>query len=66
MTEKQLEKKILDGGRTLLFSNEDLKRLIIPLVIDQVLVRHGRHGRHDDDFLRGRGGDFRRVAGGHD
>lgn len=39
MTEKQLEKKILDGGRTLLFSNEDLKRLIIPLVIDQVLVR---------------------------
>ena len=56
MTEKQLEKKILDGRRTLLFSNEDLKRLIIPLVIDQVL----------DDFLRGRGGDFRRVAGGHD
>ena len=39
MTEKQLKKKILDGGRTLLFSNEDLKRLIIPLVIDQVLVR---------------------------
>ena len=39
MTEKQLEKKILDGGRTLLFSNEDLKRLIIPLVIDQVLAR---------------------------
>ncbi|MFR5786002.1 MAG: MATE family efflux transporter [Christensenellales bacterium] len=39
MTEKQLEKKILDSGRTLLFSNEDLKRLIIPLVIDQVLVR---------------------------
>ena len=39
MTEKQLEQKILDGGRTLLFSNEDLKRLIIPLVIDQVLVR---------------------------
>ena len=29
----------LDGGQTLLFSNEDLKRLIIPLVIDQVLVR---------------------------
>ena len=27
------------SGRTLLFSNEDLKRLIIPLVIDQVLVR---------------------------
>ena len=39
MTEKQLKKKILDSGRTLLFSNEDLKRLIIPLVIDQVLVR---------------------------
>ena len=39
MTEKQLEQKILDGGRTLLFSNEDLKRLIIPLVIDQVLAR---------------------------
>ena len=39
MTEKQLEKKILDGGRTLLFSNEDLKRLVIPLVIDQVLAR---------------------------
>ena len=39
MTEKQLKKKILDSGRTLLFSNEDLKRLVIPLVIDQVLVR---------------------------
>ncbi|MFR6026377.1 MAG: hypothetical protein ACLUMK_07550 [Christensenellales bacterium] len=26
---KQLKKKILDSGRTLLFSNEDLKRLII-------------------------------------
>ena len=60
MTEKQLKKKILDSGRTLLFSNEDLKRLIIPLVIDQVLVRRR------DGFLRGRGGDFRRVAGGYD
>lgn len=66
MTEKQLEKKILDGGRTLLFSNEDFERLIIPLVIDQVLARTVGMGRHDDDLLRGRGGDFRRVAGGHD
>ena len=65
MTEKQLKKKILDSGRTLLFSNEDLKRLIIPLVIDQVLVRTVGMG-YDDDFLRGRGGDFRRVAGGYD
>ena len=39
MNEKQLERKILDSGRTLLFSKDDLRRLIIPLVIDQVLAR---------------------------
>lgn len=39
MNEKQLERKILDSGRTLLFSKDDLRRLIIPLVIDQILAR---------------------------
>ena len=39
MNEKQLERKILDSGRTLLFSKDDLRSLIIPLVIDQILAR---------------------------
>lgn len=66
MTEKQLEKKILDGGRTLLFSNEDLKRLIIPLVIDQVLAR--TVGMADTMMISsvGEAAISGGVAGGHD
>ena len=48
------------------FTKADLRRLIVPLVIEQLFVHHrGAFGLPDGLPGGRRGGHFRRVAGGH-
>ena len=49
----------------MLYSNGDLKKLIIPLIIEQTLGDRRRHGGYDHGIRGGRGRGFRRIAGGY-
>ena len=48
---REKKQEILPAGY--LFDNRALKRLIAPLIIEQIHGGHGRNGRYDDGLQRG-------------
>ena len=54
----------LPEEETPLFTGGALKKLILPLIIEQTLTITVGHGRYGNGFLTGRRCDERRFAGG--
>lgn len=61
---QEKKQEILPAGY--LFDNQALKRLIAPLIIEQILAVTVGMDRYDDGLQRGGSGDFGSVAGGYD
>ena len=47
-----------------IYSNADLRKLILPLIMEQLLAIFGRHAGYCYDFRRGRGGGVGCFVGG--